>query len=315
MVFPKYRNDGHGAELTDCVYRDIYQNQEVIDCTAEAPSPDFVRLRDYITTKMCCTLPAFKDKEALKKGFNSEMATEALKHFKIPKLQSRRCYEILRMACTNQNSTEEWTSFRLDVKKRFYKPFLNKSKYARKARGPIPENEDEEGGDGGTSSGMKAFENRFGGLSSKFGAIEEEEEEESESGVTTIGFGGKSASKLNSKPIKSVSFGSRMEPQSTTQIGFDKLNRMEPESTTQIGFGNPSVPPKSVSFSTDVTTVNTSDTKMESENGEEENTEDKAQENLFMTEKQKKEYLESEFQSTVDDYAKIIKRLENANVL
>jgi histone acetyltransferase 1 len=109
MIFPRHQNAGHGAELTECVLRDVNQNPDMIDVTAESPSPDFVRLRDYVTTKMCATLPVFRNKEVVRKGFNSEMVTEAQKHFKIPKLQSRRCYEILRMAYTNEHNPEEWT--------------------------------------------------------------------------------------------------------------------------------------------------------------------------------------------------------------
>lgn len=226
MIFPRYRNAGHGAELTESVLRDVNQNPNMIDVTAESPSPDFVRLRDFVTTKMCSTLPVFKNKELVKKGFNSEMVTEAQKHFKIPKLQTRRCYEILRMAYTNEHNTEEWRDFRLNVKKRFYKPFVNRSKYARTAGGSMPADEDGEeeeqaGGSGSATSKAAAFENRFGGGgSAKFGTIGEEEEEEEESGVTTIGFGGRAMSKSSSKPVKMVSFGSQMELESTTQIGF-----------------------------------------------------------------------------------------------
>jgi len=313
MIFPKYQNAGHGAELTECVIKDVYQNPDVIDVTAESPSPDFVRLRDYVTTKLCCTLPIFKDKEALRKGFNAEMVKQAVKHFKIPKLQSRRCYEILRMACTNQHSIDEWRNYRLDVKKRFYKPFLNRSKYARNAGGSLPdENQEEPETKSGSSSTLsKAFEGRFGGSSSKFDGIEEEE---SESGVTQIGFGGKSASKLNTKPVKMVSFGSRMGGDSesgTTQIGFGSKSNVE--STTQIGFGN-SNSSKSVSFAPKVTSLNTSDGTTDPENDEDENNSSKP-ENLFMNDKDRKKYLETEFQNTVDEYTKIIKRLEQADAL
>ena len=119
LILPKYQNAGHGAELTECVLRDVYQCPRTVDVTAESPSSEFIRLRDYVTTKMCTTLPAFKDKVELKKGFSGQMAKEALETFKIPKLQSRRCYEILRLACTNQHNSEEWTDYRLDLKKRW----------------------------------------------------------------------------------------------------------------------------------------------------------------------------------------------------
>lgn len=314
MVFPKYQNAGHGSELVEAVLRDVNQNPNIVDVTAEAPSTDFIRLRDFVTTKMCSSLPVFQNKEMLKKGFTAEMASEARKHFKIPKLQSKRCYEVLRMACTNQHNAEEWRNYRLDIKKRFYKPFLNKSKYARNAGGSLPQ-DSEDAGDAatsaGSSSGMsKSFENRFGGAggsSSRFGKINEEEEEESVEGVTTIGFGGNSASKSSSKPVKIVSFGNRMEPESTTQIGFG--SKATPvESTTTIGFGNPSKVTKSVSFS---------NTPAEAENdeGDDENENKIPTENLFMTDKEKKKYLEQEFQACVDEYTKIIKRLEDKNIL
>ena len=39
------------------------------------------------------------------------------------------------------------------------------------------------------------------------------------------------------------------------------------------------------------------------------------QEQLFMSEKEKRKYLETEFQTTVEEYRKIIKRLEHADAL
>jgi len=310
MIFPKHQNLGHGAELTECVIKDVYQNPNIVDVTAESPSPEFVRLRDYVTTKMCNTLQSFKNKEMLKKGFNTEMANEALKNFKIPKLQSRRCYEILRLACTNQHNAEDWKSYRLDLKKRFFKPFLNKAKYARNAGG-MPKEEEEEP-ECGTS---KSLEDRFGAAgsssSSKFDAIEEDDE--SEAGITTIGFGGKSASKSNSKPTKMVSFGSRFESagsESTTQIGFG--NSSTSESTTQIGFCKPSGT-KSVSFSSKVTAMPTAGDK-DSDTAENEDEESKNPENLFISEKARKEYLEQQFQEAIDEYTKIINRLEHNRI-
>lgn len=321
MIFPRYQNAGHGAELTESVLRDVNQNPNMIDVTAESPSPDFTRLRDFVTTKMCATLPVFKNKELVKKGFNSEMVTEALKHFKIPKLQTRRCYEILRMTYTNEYNTEEWRGFRLDVKKRFYKPFLNRSKYARTAGGSMPaedgEDEEEQAGSSSGTSKTSAFESRFGGGSSaKFGTIGEEgedEEEESESGVTTIGFGGRAMSKSSSKPVKMVSFGSRMEPESTTQIGFGSKATPIVESE-QIGFGNPvGGSSKAMPF----TKLTPPVAPTEAKTGDEEDSGDspQGQEQLFMSDKEKKKYLETEFQTSVEEYRKIIKRLEQVDAL
>lgn len=305
LILPKYQNVGHGAELTECVLRDVYQCPQTVDVTAESPSNEFIRLRDYVTAKMCATLPAFKNKDELKKGFSSQMAKEALETFKIPKLQSRRCYEILRLACTNQHNCDEWRDYRLDLKKRFFKPFLNKSKYARNAGGSLPKADEDDEADE-TSSGPSK--------SSKFERIQEaENEEESEEGVTTIGFGtgGKSAAKSNTKPVKMVAFSSRMGGSSTTQIGFGSKSSAVPESTTQIGFGSSSSGSgsKSVSFAPAAVSKEPEDKE---ENGDEEG---KNSENLFISEKARKKYLEEQFQEAVEEYNKVIKRLESANVL
>lgn len=296
LIFPKYQNAGHGAELVESIYKDVIQNSNIFDITAESPSLEFIRLRDYVTTKMCSTLKTFKDKELLKKGFTNEMVQEALKVYKIPKLQSRRCYEILRMANSNQNNSDEWKSFRLYVKNRLNKPFIEKTRAARGAsRKPdsdeaIPAEID--------SKTTKNLNDRFG------------QKEESE---TQIGFGSAAAS--SSKSV-SFCFSSKQEkPQSSsvTTIGFGATG-----SKTN---GNSS---KSVSFGK-VTSLNTSNsmTDKSSDSIDNENEADDKQSNIFalneqnqifLSEKERKDLLEQQFKEAVEDYGKVIKRLENSNV-
>jgi len=134
LILPPYQRSGHGAELLEAVYRDAAAISDIVDITAEAPSPEFVSLRDFVTTKLCSSLSTFRDVIKLRGGFSSDMVTEALKSFKIPKLQSRRAYEIIRMANTNENDEKIWAEFSTDVKKRFYATFLKLSKYARQSK-------------------------------------------------------------------------------------------------------------------------------------------------------------------------------------
>ena len=68
MIFPKYQNSGHGSELVEAVLNDVNQNSNIIDVTAESPSSEFIRLRDFVTTKMCSKLSVFQDKTKIKKG-------------------------------------------------------------------------------------------------------------------------------------------------------------------------------------------------------------------------------------------------------
>jgi histone acetyltransferase 1 len=134
LTLPPYQRAGHAAELLEAVYRDAANNPEVVDVTAEAPSEEFVSLRDFVSTKLCSTLSSFRNVDKLRKGFSAEMAAEALKCYKIPKLQSRRSYEIVRMATTDENNADLWNGFCVDIKKRLYSMFLKYSKFARNSK-------------------------------------------------------------------------------------------------------------------------------------------------------------------------------------
>jgi len=99
---------------------------------------------------------------------------------------------------------------------------------------------------------------------------------------------------------------------STSQIGFGTKSSAEPESTTQIGFGSSGGSgsgSKSVSFAPVALAKESEDKKDEDED------EGKSSENLFISEKARKKYLEDQFQEAVEEYSKVIKRLEHANVL
>jgi histone acetyltransferase 1 len=279
IIFPLNRSLGHGAELLESIYKDVCLNPRIIDVTAESPSPEFIRLRDFVTTKLCLSLPCFNDKMMLKKGFSNEMANEAMKNYKIPKLQSRRVYEILRMAVTNQNKVDEFREFRLDIKKRLYMPFIRRSKYARNAGQSSSSANEEAIPSVETSSKLKpSLDSRFGDSSTE--------------GTTTIGFG-------TSSTKKGVQFS---------------------ESTTTIGFGT-STSNKASKFVrfTGNTSTSTNDTSRDLEESDEDDDDDKpstlTNNNMFVSESERKEYLEKSFQEAVEDYKKTLKRLEFSNLL
>lgn len=270
LILPNFQKSGHGAELLQAVYRDACENSKIIDVTAESPSPEFINLRDYVTTKMCANLSLFTDKAKLKAGFTKEMAQDALNKYKIPKLQSRRSYEILRLSITNEHNQEEWRDFRLDIKKRFYLPFIRKNKYARNG-GSLPDTRPEE------AEGIK---NQF------------------ES--TTIGFGDKKAiSNGKFETMNSRLFSSDGEGKSS--FGFDAPS----ETVKSNGF-------KSVSFKASNVTAGPSGDENDDEN---QNDENKINPNLFVSETERKKYLEDQFQELTKDYFKIVERLESENIL
>ncbi len=301
LIFPKYQNAGHGSELLESIYKDVLNNPNIIDITAESPSQEFMRLRDFVTTKMCSTLKPFQNKELLKKGFTNEMVDDSLKCFKIPKLQSRRCYEILRMSITNQNNLDDWRTFRLFIKNRLNKPFIRKNRAARTAGGC---EKDEQSAEDTDSKLPKAISNRFGN-----------------EGETQIGFGGSSssvgASSSSSSSSKIVNFSSKFENRAQSSAS---------NGVTTIGFGNTGTASnnksKSVSFSAKVTSLNTSNatTDKSSDSIDNDLDNEKAslfalnQTNMFMNEKERKDLLEQQFQEAIEEYSKVIKRLEFQNV-
>jgi histone acetyltransferase 1 len=227
LVMPTYQNMGHGAELLESVYRDAVNDSNVIDITAESPSPEFMKIRDFVTTKMCCTLSSFQDKALLKAGFSIEMAAEALRKLKIPRLQSRRCYEVMRLWATSPNAEDDWRSYRLDIKKRFYMPFIKRSKYARNAGAVSNQeyNKEPMASSSGNARDTKIktnFESRF-----------------MDSGVTTIGFGNPPGrSTASSAPVTTIGFtrvnsasGSAMVGQAAAATSIARTNVNGPVAT------------------------------------------------------------------------------------
>ena len=138
---------------------------------------------------------------------------------------------------------------------------------------------------------MDAFGKR--GLEDRFGVANEPKRfKKDEIGVTTIGFG------ANAIPVPSGS--SKLTPLNLTGSKSGK---------------------KMVSFSTtSINTSNSDNSHNEDDDDDDENDETQEDatggvEKLFMSEQERKEYLEKEFQQALIDYNKILKRLENANIV
>ncbi|XP_037820269.1 histone acetyltransferase type B catalytic subunit [Lucilia sericata] len=117
LVLPPFQKLGIGTKFLETIYN-FYQNQKnVIDITVEDPSDDFQRMRNFVDSRLCKKLKNFQ-KEELKKGFNKEMIKEARETLKLNPRQCRKVYEILRLFYTNIHDKDDYTSYRLDVKKR-----------------------------------------------------------------------------------------------------------------------------------------------------------------------------------------------------
>lgn len=117
LVLTPFQKMGVGTKFVETIYS-FYQSQKnVIDITVEDPSDEFQRLRYYVDAKLCMKLKSFT-REDVKKGFNKEMIKDARESLKLNPRQCRKVYEIIRLFYTNIHDKEDYTSYRLDVKKR-----------------------------------------------------------------------------------------------------------------------------------------------------------------------------------------------------
>ncbi|XP_048379257.1 histone acetyltransferase type B catalytic subunit isoform X2 [Stegostoma tigrinum] len=138
LVLPPFQGEGHGAQLLETVQKFYTRDPAVLDITAEEPSEDFVKLRDFVLAKLCQELQAFVP-EKLKKGFSAEMIEDARRTWKINKHHSRRVYEILRLRVTNMSDPVQSSEYRLDVKRRLAIPFKKNKKEATRLSRLMPE--------------------------------------------------------------------------------------------------------------------------------------------------------------------------------
>nr|XP_033800318.1 histone acetyltransferase type B catalytic subunit isoform X5 [Geotrypetes seraphini] len=122
LILPPFQGEGHGAQLLESVHRYYISSPKVMDITAEDPSENYVKLRDFVLVKLCQDLPCFSD-EKLFQGFSKEMVMETQQKLKINKQHCRRIYEILRLRMTDMSDAEKARLYRLDIKRRLIGPF------------------------------------------------------------------------------------------------------------------------------------------------------------------------------------------------
>ncbi|XP_030065388.1 histone acetyltransferase type B catalytic subunit isoform X2 [Microcaecilia unicolor] len=133
LVLPPFQGEGHGAQLLESVHRYYISSPKVMDITAEDPSENYVKLRDFVLVKLCQDLPCFSN-EKLFQGFSKEMVMETQQKLKINKQHCRRIYEILRMRVTDMSDTEKARLYRLDIKRRLIGPFKKNQRELAKMR-------------------------------------------------------------------------------------------------------------------------------------------------------------------------------------
>uniref|UniRef100_A0A3P8VFC8 Histone acetyltransferase type B catalytic subunit n=1 Tax=Cynoglossus semilaevis TaxID=244447 RepID=A0A3P8VFC8_CYNSE len=133
LILPPFQGEGHGAQLLEAVHRFYCSLPKVQDITAEDPSENYVKLRDYVLVKLCQNLPSFAT-DKLHLGFSADMVREAQDKLKINKKHARRVYEILRLRATDMSDEEKARDFRLEVKRRLFGPYRKNQRELAKMR-------------------------------------------------------------------------------------------------------------------------------------------------------------------------------------
>ncbi|KAG8327576.1 histone acetyltransferase 1 [Homalodisca vitripennis] len=168
LVLPPFQRRGLGVHLLCSVYQHYRGVDAVTDITVEDPNEEFQHLRDYVDASLCSTLDSFSP-DKLRMGFNPAMANEACLKFKINKKQARRVYEILRLKETNIHDESDYSSYRLDVKRRLNIPFQKETALIKKLKSQL-----EQDPQLSTALGLKTPEQRFDTLDKMFTETEKE---------------------------------------------------------------------------------------------------------------------------------------------
>ncbi|XP_006003025.1 histone acetyltransferase type B catalytic subunit isoform X1 [Latimeria chalumnae] len=133
LILPPFQGEGHGAQLLEAVHKFYISVPSVLDITAEDPSDNYIKLRDFVLVKLCQDLPSFSQDKLLQ-GFSQEMITETQQKLKINKQHSRRVYEILRLRATNMSDVDQSRTYRLEIKRRLISPYKKNQREIVKMR-------------------------------------------------------------------------------------------------------------------------------------------------------------------------------------
>ena len=94
----------------------------VLFSSAEDPSENYVKLRDYVLVKLCQPLPSFST-DKLPMGFSDDMSTEAREKFKINKVNCNFIHRAQRRICLITALSEDNKAFSFFT---FTKPLMDK---------------------------------------------------------------------------------------------------------------------------------------------------------------------------------------------
>nr|CAG8539462.1 11128_t:CDS:2 [Entrophospora candida] len=117
VVFPPFRNKGHGGKLYQALYNNYLADSRIKEITVEDPNEAFQELRDRKDLAFIMENKLF---EGLKAPVDKKLIESLRKKYKFEKRQFSRCLEILLLRSLDKTNVEEYKAYRLQVKERLY---------------------------------------------------------------------------------------------------------------------------------------------------------------------------------------------------
>lgn len=134
LVLPPYQKLGIGSELLSIIYQHYIKDKKCQSMTVEDPAEDFQRMKDGLDIKMILQAGFFRSIRKL--GLHNPRVHLNCESFKLAQLEHKeineiktklklkkdniqRCFELLLLACLNQDDNHVYEAYRKAVLKKF----------------------------------------------------------------------------------------------------------------------------------------------------------------------------------------------------
>lgn len=134
LILPPYQSKGLCMKLLFSVYNHyLAEKSNILDFTVEDPSEDFQRVRDCVDCKRVLEKDIINPQK-LANETRVKLIEKMHDICKINKKQARRVYEILKLKYINRLNEEEFTNYRVEIKRRLNQPYQKQMKIVSKCK-------------------------------------------------------------------------------------------------------------------------------------------------------------------------------------
>ncbi|XP_066901057.1 histone acetyltransferase type B catalytic subunit-like [Halyomorpha halys] len=134
LILPPYQSKGLCMKLLFSLYNHyLAEKSNILDFTVEDPSEEFQRVRDCVDCKRVLEKDIINHQKLV-----TETRVKLIEDMhiicKINKKQARRVYEILKLKYLNRLNEQEFTNYRVEIKRRLNQPYQKQMKLVSKCK-------------------------------------------------------------------------------------------------------------------------------------------------------------------------------------